>query len=71
MKTLDLHGVRHADVASEVEWFIYECTQSRLFPVKIITGNSQRMRDIVIECIKNMDPSYKINTNKFSELIIY
>ena len=72
VKTLDLHGVRHIHVQHKVEWFLYDCyCNKELFPVKIITGNSQKMRDLVIECVKNMDPTYEINTDKFSELIIY
>ena len=41
---LDLHGVRHADVPITVEDFILTQKDSS---VKIITGNSKPMKDIV------------------------
>ena len=43
-KTLDLHGVRHNDVERLVENFILLNEP----PLIIITGNSQRMSEIVI-----------------------
>tara|TARA_R110002073_G_C9042586_1_gene543106 strand:+ start:308 stop:508 length:201 start_codon:yes stop_codon:yes gene_type:complete len=43
-KTLDLHGVRHADVERLVENFVLLNEP----PLTIITGNSQRMQEIVI-----------------------
>ena len=43
-KTLDLHGVKHVDVERLVENFILLNEP----PLIIITGNSQRMNEIVI-----------------------
>ena len=43
-RTLDLHGVRHNDVERLVENFILLNEP----PLIIITGNSQRMNEIVI-----------------------
>jgi len=43
-KTLDLHGVKHADVDRLVENFVLLNEP----PLTIITGNSQRMQEIVI-----------------------
>ena len=43
-KTLDLHGVRHADVERLVENFVLLNEP----PLTIITGNSHRMQEIVI-----------------------
>ena len=43
-KTLDLHGVKHVDVERLVENFILLNEP----PLTIITGNSQRMQEIVI-----------------------
>ncbi len=48
MKELDLHGVRHEEVDRLVENFIL---LNRL-PVRIITGNSTRMMDLVKEVIE-------------------
>tara|TARA_R110000737_G_scaffold218552_1_gene234816 strand:- start:334 stop:534 length:201 start_codon:yes stop_codon:yes gene_type:complete len=43
-KTLDLHGVKHVDVERLVENFVLLNEP----PLIIITGNSQRMSEIVI-----------------------
>tara|TARA_B100001248_G_C27305648_1_gene419312 strand:+ start:113 stop:346 length:234 start_codon:yes stop_codon:yes gene_type:complete len=42
---LDLHGIRHNDVADEVINFIYINQQN--IPLKIICGNSNKMIQIV------------------------
>ena len=44
VKELDLHGVKHADVDRLVENFVLLNEP----PLTIITGNSQRMQEIVI-----------------------
>ena len=46
-KTLDLHGVRHIDVERLVENFVLLNEP----PLTIVTGNSDRMRQIVINCL--------------------
>ena len=48
MITLDLHGERHSDVDRLVENFVLlnEC------PLKIITGNSGKMKEIVYDVLK-------------------
>lgn len=46
-KELDLHGVRHVDVDRIVENFVLLNEP----PLTIITGNSHRMQQIVINCL--------------------
>ena len=48
MMTLDLHGKRHDDVDRITENFVLlnEC------PLKIITGNSSKMKEIVYDVLK-------------------
>ena len=48
METLDLHNQRHRDVERLVEDFLnwYD------LPVKIITGNSNKMKQLVIDVVK-------------------
>ena len=46
-KTLDLHGVKHADVDRIVENYVLLNNP----PIDIITGNSQRMQQIVINVL--------------------
>jgi len=51
---LDLHGVKHEDVPKKVEEYIY----SNQVPYSIVTGNSARMKEIVIEVLKKYDMEY-------------
>ncbi|MAZ55493.1 MAG: hypothetical protein CMP54_00635 [Flavobacteriales bacterium] len=45
MRKLDLHGVRHGEVQILVEDFVLE--NQNYLPIKIITGNSEKMKRIV------------------------
>ena len=53
---LDLHGVKHQDVCKLVEDYIllnqYDC------PLQIITGNSNKMKSIVIHALKSHGFNY-------------
>ena len=53
--TLDLHGVRHNDVDRIVENYVLLNNP----PITIITGNSQRMQEIVINCLMNHEIEFK------------
>ena len=61
MKVLDLHGERHSNVDRLVENFVLlnEC------PLKIITGNSSRMKELVQDVLKRhgFKSSYEINSH--------
>ncbi len=48
MKSLDLHGRHHYSIQDIVEEFIY-CNET---PLKIVTGNSQRMRELVTQVVE-------------------
>ena len=50
-KELDLHGVRHYDVERLVENFVLLNDP----PLTIISGNSERMRQIVVNTLMNHD----------------
>ena len=56
IQPLDLHGIKHADVAKIVEDYLLknqdEC------PLKIITGNSEKMKQIVIDVIRSYEFNY-------------
>ena len=54
MKILDLHGLKHCDVESTLHIFINDNWDKEL---RIITGNSDRMKRIVCEVLK----FYKLN----------
>ena len=54
--TLDLHGLKHQEVSNIVENFILEKQYD--LPVLIITGNSIRMKKIVINVLKEYNFNY-------------
>jgi hypothetical protein len=51
VKTLDLHGVHHTEVESQVVDFAYKNET----PFKIITGNSRRMKDLVTQVLSRFE----------------
>ena len=53
---LDLHGVRHQDVESEVLNFTYQYQD--LLPLIIICGNSNKMIDIASTALISSNISY-------------
>ena len=54
-KRLDLHGIRHAEVDRLVENFVLLNEP----PLTIITGNSQRMMEIVVNCLVTHDVNFE------------
>jgi hypothetical protein len=50
-KTLDLHGTKHEDVDRLVENFVLLNEP----PMKIITGNSERMTELVLDVLNRHD----------------
>ena len=52
---LDLHGIRHSDVDRVVENFIL-LNES---PMRIITGNSDRMKELVVRVLNRHDIEYE------------
>tara|TARA_B100000287_G_C20087167_1_gene564854 strand:+ start:209 stop:409 length:201 start_codon:yes stop_codon:yes gene_type:complete len=55
MEILDLHGTRHHDVDRIVENFVLLKT----LPMRIITGNSDRMIQLVVEVLDRHDIQYE------------
>lgn len=53
MDSLDLHNVRHDEVARQLENFIYPHLAKGTNEVTIITGNSNEMKDIVRGVLKD------------------
>ena len=71
MSTLDLHGTRHADVRDKLTHFFFweypNCSE-----YVIITGNSIKMKKIVINWLEKHKycyyiPSYNLGIIKVSE----
>ena len=69
MEELDLHGIFHVDVELEVKNFLF--LNSDKFPLKIITGKSNKMREMVIDILINNNCNYNIPAHNPGEIIIY
>ena len=66
MFTLDLHGKRHEDVDRLVENFILLSE----VPSKIITGNSDIMKELVKRVIERHDFDWKYDVPNYGCLIV-
>lgn len=47
MKSIDLHGVKHADVQRKLDKFFWQMIQENRKEFKVITGFSDKMKSIV------------------------
>ena len=66
-KRLDLHGVKHEDVDRIVENFVLMNNP----PLRIITGNSEKMKKIVVSVLSEHDfKYYPENYTNFGSLIV-
>jgi DNA-nicking Smr family endonuclease len=70
MKTLDLHGVRHADVPKLLDQFLWEQIQKKRREAEIITGMSNTMLEVVIKNLKDYDFTYNEVWNNPGKLIV-
>jgi len=67
--TLDLHGVKHADVEDKlIDFFFWHGYGYR--GVNIITGNSQRMQEIVMDFLDEWDFKYYISSHNLGEIVV-
>ena len=53
MRQLDLHGVAHCDVRRTVQEFVL--LNQAEFPLRIITGNSVHMQQLVTAALTSLD----------------
>ena len=70
MKTLDLHGVKHADVPKLLDQFLWEQIQKKRSEAEIITGISSAMVELVIKNLKDYDFTYNEAWNNPGKLIV-
>ena len=70
MKTLDLHGVKHADVSKLMDQFIWEQMNKKSKEIEIITGLSQTMKDVVIKNLKDYEFTFNEAWNNPGKLIV-
>ena len=68
MNSLDLHGIRHSEVQIILDQFLWENMKSNQKLVSIITGQSNQMKNIVINCVNNYNMTCEeeyLNSGKF------
>jgi len=70
MKTLDLHGIKHADVPKLLDQFLWEQIQKKRREVEIITGMSKIMLEVVIKNLQDYDFTYNEAWNNPGKLIV-
>lgn len=57
---LDLHGKSHYEISNLVDKAIWNAMQCGKSDIEIVTGNSDRMKEFVIEVIKEYKLDYQI-----------
>jgi hypothetical protein len=65
MKQLDLHGLSHLEVEDKVENFI----TLNDAPFRIITGNSEKMRELVSKMLKKYKIQHYVPAHNPGEII--
>lgn len=71
MKTeIDLHGIKHEDVKRVLDVFFWEMIQRNVRSFNVITGISQRMKDIVVETSNEYKFKVKYHPTNSGLLII-
>jgi DNA-nicking Smr family endonuclease len=60
MKTIDLHGIFHKDVDDILSKSISETIKKGDKNLKIITGNSDKMKDIVSKRLNKLNLFYQL-----------
>lgn len=68
MKELDLHGIFHRDVRDKVENFVL--LHSIELPIRIITGDSNRMRNLTVNILNKHHFTYDIPAHNPGEIIV-
>lgn len=71
---LDLHGKYHHDISNFVDQFIWEAMKSKEHQIEIITGNSEKMKELVIEIVKDYNFKYQIgdaSNNGYVKVYLY
>lgn len=58
--TIDLHGISHYKVSEVLDKKIWECMNSGKKTLKIITGNSDRMKQFCVDTIKEYGLNFQI-----------
>jgi len=70
MNTLDLHGIKHAEVQVLLDQFLWENMKNNQREVAIITGISNQMKNIVVECVNDYMMTCEEEYNNPGKIIV-
>mgnify|MGYP001110709662 CR=1 FL=1 len=70
MKELDLHGMTHSEAVLEAENFVLLESNDELFECRLITGNSMRMQEKIIQMLEEHNFKYYIPSWNTGEIIV-
>jgi DNA-nicking Smr family endonuclease len=71
MKELDLHGMTHSEAVLEAENFVLLESQNELFECRLITGNSMKMKSVIVEMLERHDFKWWIPNWNTGEIIVH
>jgi hypothetical protein len=69
MEKLDLHGFLNHDIELEVKNFLF--LNEPKFPVKIITGKSDKMNQLVVDILRKNGYNFEVPAHNSGEIIVY
>lgn len=70
MKELDLHGLTHEEAVLSAENFVLLESVDELFECRLITGNSMKMKSVIVEMLERHDFNWWIPTWNTGEIIV-
>jgi len=70
MNEIDLHGFTHDEAVFAAENFVLLESQDELFQCRIITGNSYKMHERIIEMLNKHDFRYYIPSWNTGEIVV-
>jgi DNA-nicking Smr family endonuclease len=70
MNTLDLHGIKHIEVQVLLDQFLWENMQNNQREVAVITGISNQMKNIVVECVNDYMMTCEEEYNNPGKIIV-
>lgn len=59
---IDLHGTKHSQVRTKLDRFIWVCMQNNVICANIITGNSEKMKKLVAQVLKEYKLDHSIGS---------
>jgi hypothetical protein len=71
MKELDLHGLTHEEAVLSAENFVLLESVDELFECRLITGNSMKMKSVIVEMLERHDFKWWIPAWNTGEIIVH